>query len=214
MKNYNSKKVLAAVIFLAAELAVLFGSGAKKAQAKDPLQPSIASKVLRFHVVADSDSETDQKLKLKVRDRVGKYIESKLNNSKSLAESEAIIGDLLSDIEELAGRELRENGCQKPVKAYLSDVDFPEKTYGGYRFPAGRYRALEVVIGSGRGHNWWCVLYPNLCFRGSMYEVIGDQAKEELREVLSPEEYQDLLDSGNYHVRWKLWETLENLLPN
>lgn len=75
-------------------------------------------------------------------------------------------------------------------------MDFPVKTYGDYTFPAGKYRALQITLGKGEGHNWWCVLYPNMCFQGSVYEVMDESSGEELREVLTQEEYADVFDSG------------------
>ncbi len=72
----------------------------------------------------------------------------------------------------------------------------PVKTYGDYTFPAGKYRALQITLGKGEGHNWWCVLYPNMCFQGSVYEVMDESSGEELREVLTQEEYADVFDSG------------------
>lgn len=80
---------------------------------------------------------------------------------------------------------------------------FPGKTYGDYTFPEGNYEALEITLGDGAGHNWWCVLYPNMCFRGSVYEVVEDEAKENLKEVLTPDEYESIFDSGKYEIKLK-----------
>ena len=87
----------------------------------------------------------------------------------------------------------------------LADVEFPDKVYGDYEFPAGTYRALQIIIGSGEGHNWWCVLYPNLCFSAEGYDVTGDGAKEELEQVLSPREYQVILKEHRYRLGFKLF---------
>ena len=174
----------------------------------DPLQPKIAAKILRFHVLANSDSSRDQKLKLKVRDAVGAYIEPKLSDSDSLIQTKQIVAENMKGIIAAADRILVQEGAGYKSTAYLTTMDFPVKTYGEYTFPAGKYEALRVVLGEGEGHNWWCVLYPNMCFRGSVYEVVEEDAKEELREVLDPQEYADVFQRGRYQVRFKLLEML------
>jgi stage II sporulation protein R len=87
----------------------------------------------------------------------------------------------------------------------LGDVEFPEKEYGDYSFPAGTYRALQVVIGDGAGHNWWCVLYPNLCFDAEGYDVTGSGAKQELSRILSPSEYERILKERRYRLGLRLF---------
>ena len=98
------------------------------------------------------------------------------------------------------------------MQASLTVTDFPEKTYGDYTFPAGKYEALEVVIGDGGGHNWWCVMYPNLCFFNSVYEVVDDEAKASLQRALTPEEYKSLMENKNYEVKFALLEKVKELL--
>ena len=99
---------------------------------------------------------------------------------------------------------LAANGFSYGASAELTHTDFPEKTYGDYTFPEGNYEALEITLGDGAGHNWWCVLYPNMCFRGSEYEVVEDEAKENLKEVLTPDEYESIFDSGKYEIKLKI----------
>ncbi len=173
------------------------------------LQPSIADKVLRFHVLANSDSKADQAVKLQVRDAIGAYLQPLLKESQTLASSESIVADNLDQIVTIANDTLRENGYYYGAAARICTTGFPEKTYGAYTFPAGTYDALEVTLGEGDGHNWWCVLYPNMCFRGSVYEVIDADSSEALKEVLSADEYEAVLKSGNYKIRFKLLEYLE-----
>ncbi len=172
----------------------------------DPLQPAIAEKILRFHVLANSDSGEDQRVKEQVRDAVGALLEPELKEAENLEESRAVIEKNLEAITAEAEDTLRENGFDYPVRACLAHTYFPEKTYGDYTFPEGEYEALEVVLGEGKGHNWWCVLYPNLCFRGSVFEIVSEDAGEVLREVLTPEEYEDVFDSGNFRIRFKFLE--------
>ena len=172
----------------------------------DPLQPSIASKILRFHVLANSDAECDQAVKLEVRDAVGTYLQPFLEEADSLEETKQIIKRNIKAVKGIAEDVLKANGYDYKVAARITRVDFPEKTYGAYTFPKGEYEALQLVIGEGRGQNWWCVLYPNMCFKGSVFEVIEDEAERSLREVLSPWEYADVFDSGKVQFRFKFLE--------
>ena len=176
-------------------------------QAKaDPLQPEIARKILRFHILANSDSEEDQAVKIKVRDALGKMMGPKLADSKNLEETKKIVSENMDEIVALAEKTLEDNGYTYGATAELAHVQFPEKNYGDYTFPAGEYEALEVTLGKGGGHNWWCVLYPNMCFQGAVYEVVDEEADEALREVLTPEEYADVFDSGKLEIRFKFLE--------
>ena len=118
----------------------------------------IAQKVIRFHVRANSDAKADQELKLKVRDAVGAYMQPKLTGIFDIEMSRQTLKKSLPQIEETAARVIAKEGYDYGVTASLTVTDFPEKTYGDYTFPAGEYEALELVIGKGAGHNWWCVI--------------------------------------------------------
>ena len=199
------KKLFLTVLFL---LAILAGTTAHVTakQKADPLQPEIAAKILRFHVLANSDSDEDQAVKLQVRDAVGHLMEEKLKGAKSRKETEKIVENNMEEIIKTAEAALQKNGYTYGASAKLKDVDFPVKTYGNYTFPAGKYRALQITLGEGKGHNWWCVLYPNMCFQGSVYEVVDDEADHAVREVLTQAEYADVFNSGKVEVRWKILE--------
>lgn len=168
------------------------------------MQKSIAGKILRFHVLANSDSTADQNVKKQVRDAVGAYIEPYLLECENIEETRATVNDHMDEIIAVSKETLAENGFTYGASAELTHTDFPEKTYGDYTFPAGNYEALEITLGNGAGHNWWCVLYPNMCFRGSVYEVVDDDAKENLKEVLTPDEYESVFDSGKYEIKLKI----------
>lgn len=172
------------------------------------MQEDIAGKVLRFHVLANSDSREDQALKLAVRDAVGAEMAEVLAGAGDREACEKIINANLNRIKATAERVVEEWGLDYEVEAALEEVDFPVKTYGDYTFPAGKYEALRVVIGEGEGHNWWCVMYPNMCFSGSVYEVVDGEAEGKLREVLDEEEYETVLSSGDYEVRLKCLDFL------
>ena len=158
------------------------------------LQEDLSEQILRFHVIANSDTEEDQELKLKVRDKIGAYLGKELGQVTNLEECEKTVQKHLPDIERCAKTILEEEGYAYSVKAKISDTKFPKKTYGSYTFPKGEYRALTVVIGSGSGKNWWCVMYPNLCFSGSMYE-----------------DYAEIMAEGELRVRFKYLDGLLSL---
>ena len=176
------------------------------------LQQAISDKVLRFHVLANSDSEADQNLKLAVRDAVGSFMQEKLTDVENLEECELVVRQSLGEIEEAAAETIAENGYDYDVTAELEHTSFPVKNYGSYTFPAGDYEALRIVIGEGNGHNWWSVMYPNMCFSDSMYEVVDKEAGEKLREVLTTEEYEKVLAEGDYQVRMKYFSWLNPYL--
>lgn len=181
------------------------------------LQRGIADKILRFHVLANSDSPEDQNLKLAVRDAVGSQMGVLLAEAEDKDACETIVNAQMDEIVAAAENVIAEKGYDYSVQAYLGEVDFPVKEYGSYTFPAGRYEALEIVIGEGNGQNWWCVMYPNMCFSGSVYEIVDEEAEQELRAVLSEEEYEKVFASGDCEIRFKslkLWELLKTLEEN
>lgn len=173
------------------------------------LQHQLAEKVLRFHVLANSDSTSDQELKLSVRDAIGAYMQEKMGNITSKEECENFVAACIPEIEQVAEEVIAKEGFSYTVQAELAECDFPVKTYGQYTFPAGTYDALKVTIGEGEGQNWWCVMYPNMCFENSMYEVVDENSKKALREVLDEEEYQAVLKSGNYQIRFRFLELFQ-----
>lgn len=139
-------------------------------------QQELAGSVIRFHVIANSDSEADQALKLAVRDRVLEQAESLYPEGATLEEAQAALEGHLNLLA-AAGREVvEEQGYDYPVAAALEDCWFPTKEYEGFALPAGTYTALRVTIGEGKGQNWWCVAFPPLCL-GAASETV-DQALE------------------------------------
>ena len=175
----------------------------------DPYQQGIAEKILRFHILANSDSDKDQKVKEKVRDAIGNYLAPQLEEARDLSDTKNIVTRHMDEIVTVAEETLEKEGYSYGASARLATVDFPVKTYGSYTFPAGEYEALEITLGEGNGHNWWCVLYPNMCFQGTVYEVVEEEADEALREVLTPEEYADVFNERNYKIRFRFAEVLK-----
>jgi stage II sporulation protein R len=162
-------------------------------------------------VIANSDSEEDQNIKYEVRDAVGSYMKELLDGAVNEAECEEIVTLNVAEIKEHAEDTVINAGADYGVTVELADVDFPEKNYGDYVFPEGNYRALRIVLGEGNGQNWWCVMYPNMCFSGSVYETVTEDADEALKEVLSEEEYRRIIFSGNYEIRSGALDFLFNL---
>ena len=119
--------------------------------------------VLRLHILADSDSEEDQRLKLCVRDALLERSGELFGEADDLESAEEAALEALPEIVDIAENTLRAQGCDSPVRAYLADMEFDERVYGNITMPAGKYRALRIEIGEAKGHNWWCVMYPPLC---------------------------------------------------
>lgn len=202
------KRIIKTGILLAAVVLSCFAIW----QHRQRMTEEIAGKVIRFHVLANSDTSEDQNLKLKVRDAIGSYMQPRLKGISDIETSRQVIQENLSGITKTAEEIIAQEGCTYEVEASLAVTDFPEKTYGNYTFPAGTYEALEVVIGEGKGHNWWCVMYPNLCFFNSAYKVVDAKAEESLQCALTPEEYESLMEGKNYEVRFALVEQVRELL--
>ena len=160
--------------------------------------------LIRFHVVANSDSEEDQSVKLQVRDAVLNSLQSDLNKIADVNEARAYLQAKLPQIQAVANSVLEATGCDCEAVVTLCKEAFDTRYYDTFTLPAGIYEALRITIGEGEGHNWWCVLYPNMCFRGSVYEVVEDEAKENLKEVLTPDEYESIFDSGKYEIKLKI----------
>ncbi|NLC76520.1 MAG: stage II sporulation protein R [Clostridia bacterium] len=120
--------------------------------------------LVRLHVIANSDLEADQQLKYEVRDIILEELEGDFGQSRSVAEAETMINSRLPAIQQVAESYLKEKGKEVPVRVEYGTFPFPVKAYGSLILPAGEYKAIRVVLGSGQGANWWCVVFPPLCF--------------------------------------------------
>lgn len=173
------------------------------------IQESIAKKIIRFHVIANSDSEEDQAVKLKVKEAVVTSMEPMLENADSVDEVREIIQLHMKDIQKTAQDTLLSEGSTAVANAELTQCYFPVKTYGEYTFPDGEYEALRITIGEGEGKNWWCVMYPRLCFVDSLYSVVPEESKKELKKQLTDEEYEEILHGEKeVKIKWKFLELL------
>lgn len=160
------------------------------------MQKEIAKEILRLHVVANSDNEEDQKLKMEVKETVVTYLRGRMSDATSVKEAREEIRKHLPEIEQIAKEKMQTEGFEYEAKAELCECYFPIKQYGDLTFPAGEYEALRVNLGESAGKNWWCVMYPSLCFVDSTYQVVPDSSKEKLKSSLTQEEYNSLLDGG------------------
>lgn len=165
----------------------------------------ISESIIRFHVRANSDSQEDQEVKLKVKEAVVDYIRPALSESRAILEAES------DNIRNVAIKTLRDNGFMEDVSVYFERSYFPVKSYGDVTFPAGYYEAFRVDIGDAEGKNWWCVLYPPLCFVDAVYGVVPQDSKEKLAGVLTDEEYRTVTDKG-CKVRFKYLTFINELL--
>lgn len=165
-------------------------------------QEKLAEEVLRFHVLANSDSEEDQRLKMKVKEEILAYLKQKLPNAKSVEEAKKWTGSHKEELEQVADQTIRKEGYSYSVKVELTESYFPQKTYGDVTFPAGEYEALRIKIGKAKGHNWWCVLYPNLCFVDATNAVVPKKSKQKLKTVLDEEEYEMVTATSKFKIKW------------
>ena len=173
--------------------------------------------LIRFHVLANSDSEEDQALKLKVRDEVISYLQPKLKDSKSIQESEKIILNEEDKLMDICKETIKENGYDYDVSINLGYSKFPTKQYSSVVLPAGEYKALKIVIGKGQGRNWWCVMFPPLCFVDEQNNVIDKETDEKLKSVLTKDEYELIVEKDNkkvndLQIKFKIVEVFQKIL--
>lgn len=169
---------------------------------KSEMQGELAEQVFRFHVLANSDSEEDQALKMKVKEAIIAYMKQELPQSDSVETTKKWARENLVQIEQVAAEIIEEEGYEYSVKAEVTTCDFPDKTYGDITFPAGEYEALRIEIGQAKGQNWWCVLYPNLCFIDAVHAVVPEKGKNELKEVLEEDTYEMVTTTTRFKIGW------------
>lgn len=149
----------------------------------------VSDKLVRLHVIANSDSIEDQDLKRKVRDEVILQMSPKFEGLKDVNQVKQVIADNINLIENIAAKVVEESQKSYGAKALVGNFDFPTKIYGNLTLPAGNYQALKIVLGSGEGQNWWCVMFPPLCFIDIAHGVVPEETMEQLKESLNEDEY-------------------------
>lgn len=182
-KKTAAHRLKAWEILLCLAMFAFLMSGAMAMQRQDEL----ADKVVRLHVLANSDSEEDQTLKLLVRDAVLEQAEFILEGSADRREAEALLRGQLLEFERTAEAVVRENGYDYAVTVELEDTEFPTREYDSFSLPAGEYLALRVLIGAAGGQNWWCVVFPPLCTAAaadvSVTAMAAGLSQEEVRLI-------------------------------
>lgn len=164
---------------------------------------NLSDAVFRLHVIANSDSNEDQSLKLKVRDALLNYMNNLCADCSTKQEAISIANEHKEDFQKIAENTIKENGYDYSVKININNFYFPTKNYGDISLPAGFYDALRVEIGEAKGQNWWCVIFPSLCFVDITSGVVDDDAKENLESNLDEESYDIISDNDNFAINFK-----------
>ncbi|MCI8465641.1 MAG: stage II sporulation protein R [Lachnospiraceae bacterium] len=162
-------------------------------RAAKAVHEDLADHILRFHVLANSDSEEDQALKLSVKAAILDYLEEALPEDSDLGTTKRFLAAHEVEIQKIAENLIASAGFDYSVTLSLEPWYFPTKSYGDLTFPCGTYEAFRVVIGEGGGKNWWCVLYPSLCFVDATCGIVPEDSKEELQTILDEDTYETLL---------------------
>ena len=194
-----------AIVFSFACL-VLLGITVVTELSRAALAERVADQVLRFHVIANSDSPEDQALKLEVRDALISYMADHRTSFDNADEATAFAAAHCKELARVAQTVIDQAGLSYTASASVTTCPFPEKTYGDLTFPAGDYQALRVELGQAGGQNWWCVLYPLLCFTEEGMVTVPEESQAILQESLSTSDYHRL------EVRCKLWDWIYELL--
>ena len=172
----------------------------------------IANSVFRLHVIANSDSDEDQNLKYIVRDNLIEHMNSLLQNCSNKEEVIKIALEHKQEFKQIALDTIKQEGFNYDVKINIGNFEFPTKNYGDISLPAGFYDALRVEIGEAKGKNWWCVMFPPLCFVDVTSGIVPEESKKDLKDNLSEEEFALISDEQNseIHFKFKLLEFFTN----
>ena len=205
IKFMKNSKVKATIILIF--LLILYTSicALNYAQA---ISSNISSNVFRLHVIANSNSDEDQNLKYLVRDSLLEYMNKISDNISSKEEAISLVYNNIDNFKEIALNIIRENGFDYDVNINIGNFYFPTKYYGDISFPAGMYDALKVEIGNADGRNWWCVMFPSLCFIDVTSGVVEEDSKQLLEDNLSDESYSIVSDteSNEFKFKFKIFE--------
>lgn len=167
--------------------------------------------VVRLHVIANSDSEEDQTLKLKVRDRIIEVVDPAVRNCRSQSEAIAAIGGIMGDIQAAAEDVIEAEGFDYSVSVVITEEQYPTKNYESCAFPEGEYVSLQVKIGESEGENWWCCLFPPLCLSAATDEKSNEDAF--ISVGLTDEQYKIITETNSpkYRVRFKILEVVKKI---
>lgn len=175
----------------------------------DNVQADLQSNMIRLHIIANSDEDNDQEVKLKVRDAILEDIGNKLSSEEEETCRENIINNI-DALEETANRVLAENGFDYTAHVEYGKFAFPKKSYKSMTLPAGDYYGVRVMLGNGGGHNWWCVMYPPLCFQDGQEVTLSKESEKILRETLDEDTYDIITNkSDKVVVKFKVVEFIQ-----
>ena len=163
----------------------------------------ISESVFRLHVIANSDSQEDQNLKYKVRDKILEYMNEISIDCSSKEEVIALAKENQEKFQDIAKKVIKENGYDYDVNVSIGNYEFPTKNYSDISLPSGNYDALRIEIGDAVGQNWWCVMFPPLCFVDVTSGVVPDESKETIKENLNDEEYNLISDTESPSIKFK-----------
>lgn len=167
------------------------------------ISSDLKDSVFRLHVIANSDSEEDQNLKYKVRDNLLNYMNKICSECTSKDEAIEIVHNHINDFEQIAKDTIKAEGYSYNVNIQIGEFEFPTKNYGDISFPAGIYDALKVKIGNAEGHNWWCVMFPPLCFVDISNGIVPEDSKKVLEDELTQEEFALISDNSSPDINFK-----------
>lgn len=175
------------------------------------ISDNLYNSIFRLHVIANSDSEEDQNLKYIVRDNLINYINENCKDFSSKDDVVQYANNHIEEIKKIAENTVKQNGFNYPITIEIGKFDFPTKSYGDISFPSGLYDALRVKIGKSAGKNWWCVMFPPLCFVDTTTGIVSNSSKESLQETLSEENYKVVSDteSTDITIKFKIIEFFE-----
>ncbi len=222
-KNYRIRQGICAILGICTSLiltsAIMDRQEVVAAEKIAKAQELISDEVFRFHVLANSDSEADQELKLKVRNQILSYMKESMCDSSAVdfnrQDVKRWVSDHLNEIEQESMKVIYAEGYDYPVNAKVTECYFPDRRYGEVLFPKGYYEALRVEIGEACGHNWWCVLYPSLCFTDATCAVVSEEGEEKLQNVLDAETYETVTaTSTNFKIKSFFYELFKEKKRN
>ena len=167
------------------------------------ISTDISNSVFRLHVIANSDSKEDQNLKYKVRDNLLKHMKELCCDCKNKDEAIKIVKEHLEEFKQIALQTIKDNGYSYNININIGNFEFPTKEYGDISLPAGFYDALKVEIGEAKGQNWWCVMFPPLCFIDVTSGVVPEESKKQLENDLSEEEFALVSEDSDIKIQFK-----------
>lgn len=197
LKNSKVKMVIILTVLLFAYTTVCAISYAQN------ISTDIANSVFRLHVLANSDSDEDQALKYKVRDNLLQYMNTICKDCSSKDEAILLVEENKENFKQIALQTIKDEGYSYDVIINIGNFEFPTKNYGDISLPAGFYDALRVEIGEAKGQNWWCVMFPPLCFVDISSGVVPEESKELMQENLTEEEFALVSDDSNNEIKFK-----------